>query len=103
MTKKVKRPKTKQECFDMLDEMLSQEEKNAIVEMEDTNDLYFRIDKWIRNNWIYPRTIKTNLALIRQLVDDADNSLPFFIHPNDYSEVILDAYHEYLKQMRKVN
>lgn len=103
MSKKVKRPNTKQECFDMLDEMPSQEDKNAIVEMEDANDLHFGIDMWIRENWIYPRTIKTNLALIRQFVDDADNGMPFFIHPDDYSSVILDAYQEYLKQMRKAN
>lgn len=102
MSKIVKRPKTKQECFKMLDDMLSQEDKDAIAQMEDTVDLHFGLGMWIRNNWIYPRTIKTNRALIRQLVD-VDDDMPLFIHPDDYSEVILDAYQEYLKQKKQVN
>ncbi len=102
MSKKVKRPKTKQECFDMLDEMLSQEDKDAIAQMEDTIDLHFGLGMWIRNNWIYPRTIKTNQALIRQIVD-ANDDMPLFIHPDDYSSVILDAYQEYLKQRKQAN
>lgn len=99
MSKKVKRPKTKQECFDMLDEMLTQEDKDAIAQMEDTVDLHFGLGMWIRNNWIYPRTIKTNQTLIRQFVV-VDDNMPLFVHPDDYSEVILDAYQDYLKQKK---
>ena len=51
MSKKDRIPKTKQECFEILDEMLSQEDKNAIVEMEDTIELHFTLGMWIRNNW----------------------------------------------------
>lgn len=48
-------PKTKEGCFAMLDEMLRDEDKQSIKEMEDTIDLHFTLGMWIRNNWIYPQ------------------------------------------------
>ena len=98
MSKKDRIPKTKQECFIILDEMLSQEDKKAIVEMEDTIDLHFGLGMWIRNNWIYPQDQKEVEKLLRQFDDEADDDMPLFIHPDDYSSMILDAYQEYLKQ-----
>ena len=100
MAEKVKRPKTKQECFEILDEMLSQEDKNAIVEMEDTIELHFTLGMWIRNNWIYPQDQKEVEKLLRQFDDEADDDMPLFIHPDDYSSTILDAYQEYLKSKK---
>lgn len=83
--------------------MLSQEDKDAISRIEDTIDSHFGLGMWIRNNWIYPRTLKTNHALIRQFVDDADKDMPLSIHPDEYSSVILYAYQEYLKQKKPAN
>lgn len=100
MSKKDRIPKTKQECFIILDEMLSQEDKKAIVEMEDTIDLHFGLGMWIRNNWIYPQDQKEVEKLLRQFDDEADDDMPLFIHPDDYSSMILDAYQEYLKQKK---
>jgi len=100
MSKKEIIPKTKQECFDILDEMLTQEDKDAIAEMEDTIDLHFGLGLWIRNNWIYPQESEAVEALLRQFDDDADDDMPLFIHPDDYSEMILDAYQEYLKSKK---
>ena len=42
-------PKTKKECFAPLDEMLSDEDKRAITEMEDVFQLHFTLGPWIRN------------------------------------------------------
>ena len=53
MSDKVRIPRTKTECFEILDETLSQEDKQAIAQMEDTIDLHFSLGMWIRNNWIY--------------------------------------------------
>ena len=100
MCKKEIIPKTKQECFEILDGMLSQEDKDAIAEMEDTIDLHFGLGMWIRNNWIYPQSDEAVEALLRQFDDDADDDMPLFIHPDDYSSMILDAYQEYLKSKK---
>ena len=52
---------------------------------------------WIRNAWIYPQSNEEVEALLRQFDDEADEDIPLFIHPDDYSEMILEAYQEYLK------
>jgi len=98
MSKEVKIPKTKEECFAILDEMLSAEEKAQIAEMEDTIDLHFTLGMWIRNNWIYPQNQEEVEKLLRQFDDSGDEDMPMFIHPDDYSSTILDAYQEYLKR-----
>ena len=101
MDKKEIIPKTKEECFAILDEMLSEEEKKSIVEMEDTVDMHFGLGMWIRNNWIYPQSQEEVEKLLNQFDDNnADNDMPLFIHPDDYSSTILDAYQEYLKSKK---
>ena len=90
-------PKTKEGCFAILDEMLSDEDKQSIKEMEDTIDLHFSLGLWIRNNWIYPQEGEAVEALLKEFVDEEDKDMPLFIHPDDYSSTILDAYQEYLK------
>ena len=93
-------PKTKEECFVILDEMLSDEDKQSIVEMEDTIELHFGLGMWIRNNWIYPQNQEEVEKLLRQFDDSGDEDMPLFIHPDDYSSTILDAYQEYLKSKK---
>lgn len=97
MSKEKRIPKTKEECFAILDEMLSQKDKDVITQMEDTIDLHFGLGMWIRNNWIYPQSNEAVEALLRQFDDEADDDMPLFIHPDDYSSMILDSYQEYLK------
>ena len=45
-------PKTKREAFAQLDEMLSDEDKIAIMN-GDSFEFHFSLGMWIRNNWIY--------------------------------------------------
>ena len=52
----IKIPKTKREAYAQLDEMLSEEDKQAIIESEDISDFHFSLGLWIRNNWIYPQS-----------------------------------------------
>ena len=99
MNKENRIPKTKDECFAILDEMLSAEEKQSIVEMEDTLDLHFGLGMWIRNNWIYPQDQEDVEKLLKQF-DEGDECMPLFIHPDDYSSTILDAYQDYLKSKK---
>ena len=79
---------------------VSQEDKQAIAQMEDTIDLNFGLGLWIRKNWIYPQSSEDVEALLKQFDDEADGDMPLFVHPDDYSSMILDAYQEYLKQKR---
>ena len=97
MSKETRIPRTKEECFAILDEMLSAEEKAQIAEMEDTIDLHFGLGMWIRNNWIYQQESEAVEALLKEFVDEEDKDMPLFIHPDDYSSSILDAYQEYLR------
>lgn len=48
----IKIPKTKDEAFSQLDEMLSDKEKSNIVK-SDPIVFHFSLGIWIRNNWIY--------------------------------------------------
>ena len=80
--------------------MLSAEEKAQIAEMEDTIDLHFTLGMWIRNNWIYPQSQEAVEKLLRQFDDSGDEDMPMFIHPDDYSSTILDAYPEDLKSKK---
>ncbi len=45
-------PKTKQEAFAQLDEMLSEKDKNELAN-GDAIEYHFSLGMWIRNNWIY--------------------------------------------------
>jgi hypothetical protein len=45
-------PKTKDEAFLQLDEMLSDKEKREIAK-RDPIEYHFSLGVWIRNNWIY--------------------------------------------------
>ena len=97
MSNKVRIPRTRTECFEILDETLSQEDKQAIAQMEDTIELHFSLGMWIRNNWIYPQSQEDVEKLLKQFNESGDDDLPLFMHPDDYSSVILDACQDYLK------
>lgn len=98
MTMKQQIPKTKEECFAILDEMLSDDYKAMIAEMEDSIYLHFALGTWVRNHWIYPQSQEEVEKLLRQFDDSGDEDMPLFIHPDDYSSTILDAYQEYLRK-----
>ena len=95
MSEEVKIPKTKEECFALLDEMLGKEDKETIVKTEYTFQLHFGLGMWIRNNWIYNRTEEETNDFLKQFVDDEEDL--FMIHPDDCSDVIIQAYQKYLK------
>lgn len=89
-------PKTKKECFAQLDEMLSEEDKQAIIESEDISDFHFSLGLWIRNNWIYPQSGAETDKLLMDFGKDG-----MFCHPDDQSTIIIEAYRKYLKRKIK--
>ena len=88
-------PKTKKECFVLLDEMLSEEDKRAIIE-KDVIEFHFTLGLWIRNNWLYPQSQEETEELLKSFGKGS-----MFCHPDDYSSIILQSYRKSLK--RKTN
>ena len=88
-------PKTNRECYALLDEMLSEEDKQAIVKM-DVFELHYTLGLWIRNNWIYPQSQEETEELLKTFSKE-----PQFYHPDDCSSIILEAYRKHLKRKRK--
>ena len=89
-------PKTNKECYALLDEMLSEEEKQAVVEMDEA-ELHFTLGLWIRNNWLYPQSQEDTEELMKTF----SKKPLFYYHPDDYSSIILTAYKKHLKQKMK--
>lgn len=88
-------PKTKKECFALLDEMLSEEDKQAIVK-KDVFELHFTLGLWIRNNWLYPQSQEETEELLK---DFGEDFVPF--DDDDCSSIILEAYRKHLKRKIK--
>lgn len=89
-------PKTNRECYALLDEMLSEEDKQAIIE-KDVFELHFTLGLWIRNNWIYPQSQEETEKLLKTFSKKGS----LFCHPDDYSSIILEAYRKHLKRKGK--
>lgn len=85
------KPKTKKECFALLDEMLSEADKKAIVEAVDLFEFHFTLGLWIRNSWLYERPAEDEESLCQAF------DIPFF-EPDELSSEILEAYQKYLKK-----
>ena len=86
-------PSNKKECFALLDEMLSEADKKAIVEAEDLFEFHFTLGLWIRNNWLYDRNEEELESLSKAFGVD----LPYF-EADDLSSEILEAYKKHLKR-----
>ena len=89
------KPKTKKECFALLDEMLSEADKKAIVEAEDLFEFHFTLVLWIRNNWLYDRSEEYLESLSKAFGID----VPYFA-ADDLSSEILEAYQKHLRKSK---
>ena len=87
-------PKTKKECFALLDEMLSDEEKRTIIK-EDVIELHFGLGMWIRNNWLYPQSDED----IEKLQRSFSSKDFMFYPPDEASSIILEAYQKHLRKI----
>ena len=90
------KPKTKKECFALLDEMLSETDKKAIVEAEGLFEFHFTLGLWIRNNWLYDRSEEELESLSKAFGID----VPYYA-TDDLSSEILEAYQKHLKRGKR--
>ena len=88
-------PKTKKECFALLNEMLSEEDKQAIIESKDVDEFHFSIGLWIRNNWIYEQNEEDANRLAKAFRMDY-----IVFDPDSISGKIIESYQRYLKRKR---
>ena len=85
-------PKTKNEAFAQLDEMLSEKDKNAIMN-GDPIEFHFSLGMWIRNNWIYEQDEEDVKRLAK-----AFRTEMLFLEADDLSMKIIEYYQRYLKR-----
>ena len=88
-------PKTKKECFVLLDKMLSEEDKKEMVK-GDAIDFHFSLGMWIRNNWIYEQD-EEDVKLLAELF--GDDSL--FFQADELSGKIIESYLRHLRGLKK--
>ena len=85
-------PKTKNEAFAQLDEMLSEKDKNAIMN-GDPIEFHFSLGMWIRNNWIYEQEEED----VKRLAKAFRTEMLFF-EADSLSMKIIEYYQRYLKR-----
>ena len=88
----IKIPKTKREAYAQLDEMLSEEDKRAIMN-GDPFEFHFTLGMWIRNNWIYEQEEED----VKRLAKAFRTEMLFF-EADNLSEKIIEYYQRYLKR-----
>lgn len=72
-----------EQFYKNLDDMLSDEDKNAILCSNNIFEFHSTLGKWIRNNWIYSN---------KQL-----NTVLYYMHPDDISLKIISGYQQHLR------
>ena len=90
----IKIPKTKREAYAQLDGMLSDEDKNAIMN-GDPFEFHFSLGMWIRNNWIYEQ----EEADVKHLAELFSKD-PFYFADELSGDIIKD-YKRHLKRIKK--
>ncbi len=92
-------PKTKEECFALLDKELSEEEKLAIKKTKYASKYFFSLGLWIRNNWLYPMNENEKRELMKQFIEPNEQlMLGMMCFDGDMaSSKIIESYQKYLK------
>ena len=93
-------PKSTRQAFRILDQMLSVEDKKAIVtrsESEFTTEQHFGLGLWIRNNWVY--NDDEHCGLFAKLLAEPG----YLVHEDSLSDEFLKRYYRHLKRQYKNN
>ncbi len=90
----IKIPQTKREAYAQLDEMLSEEDKRAIMN-SGPFEFHFSLGMWIRNNWIYEQDEECVTRLAKAFRTDY-----IVFDPDSLSGKIIESYQRYLKCKR---
>ena len=91
----IKIPKTKREAYAQLEEMLSDEDKSAIMN-GDPFEFHFSLGMWIRNNWIYEQE-EADVKHLAELFSE----YPDFYFADELSDCIIKDYKRHLKRIKE--
>lgn len=109
MTRK-KYPKTQEEAFAIIDAMLPDEDKKEALKIRDDEEFaseqhFFGLGIWVRNNWIYGGKVDYNVLTgeSSDLKPGEAMSDAFFLRmsPDDLSSRFLSLYHKHLRETFK--
>lgn len=93
----MKIPTTIQECMEILDKEMIEEDKQIIKSCEDVIDFHHTLGRSIRNLWIYPDKNHTLQKLYCGISVDADIDDPSILpHQDDVSDWIIRKFQWYL-------
>lgn len=103
MIMSTKNPQSTEEAFEIIDKMLTNEEKcNAIKQKASTfsSEQHFGLGLWVRNNWIFNGNVPVHVLTGEEPIDD---EAPCYIHttPDDISSRFTTLYHKHLKKTFK--
>ena len=92
-------PKTKEECFALLDNELSEKEKLTIKKAKNSYKFHFSLGLWIRNYWIYSMNENEKRELMKQFIEPNEQlMLGIMCFDGDMaSSKIIESYQKYLK------
>ena len=101
-----KYPKTLEEAFKILDELLTDEEKIDALQIQDDEEFassqHFGLGLWVRNNWIYGGKVKRSVLTGTQVEIKPGETIPealmFGMDADDLSFMFIKLYHKHLLQ-----
>lgn len=107
--KRTKYPKTQEEAFAMLDELLTDEDKRKALLIQDDEEYatrqHFGLGLWVRNNWIYGGKVERSVLTGTQVEIKPEESVPeallFGMEPDDLSSKFVELYHKHLRETFK--
>ena len=100
-------PKTTEEAFEVIDNMLSDEEKKTALKTVDDDDFascqHFGLGLWVRNNWIYGGHVGYDVLSGQSPLDwkpgePSPIDALIMTTPDDLSQKFVRLYHKHLRE-----
>ena len=107
--KRTKYPKTQEEAFQMLDELLKDEDKRNALLIQDDEEYatrqHFGLGLWVRNNWIYGDKVERSVLIGSEVELESGETVPeaLLIGPDadELSAKFVELYHKHLRETFK--
>lgn len=101
-----KYPKTQEEAFEMLDALLTDEDKRFALKTLDDEEFasnqHFGLGLWVRNNWIYGGKVENIVLIGAEFELESGDSVPeamlLGMSPDDLSAKFVELYHKHLRE-----
>lgn len=103
---RMKYPKTQEEAFKILDELLTDEEKRDALQIQDdevfASGQHFDLGLWVRNNWIYgdkvEQSVLTGAQTEHKPGETEFEALLYRVDADCLSSKFVALYHKHLRE-----